>query len=313
MRRLGVIVRHVLPNSSGPVLVLAALEFGTAILAVSALSFLGFGAAKPAPEWGVAGRRGTQLPGDVLVADHPARAGGGGRGAGGQSGQPGRRRTAAAVMSGPLPSAPSTDPASEDATGAARRRPPGRVPGPPRGGASGAGRLLRDPPRRGGRDRRRVRLRKDHDRAGGHRVAGRRRTDHGRPDPARRGSHRPAAGAGDEPDPRWPHRARPAGSGGVAQSGPAGRRPGRRGLAHPRTGRPAICRRQGIGGARRGRARRAGDQGRAVPAPAVRWYAAAGADRHSVGLQPGSAHRRRADLCPGRHGAAHRSWTTCRR
>ncbi|GII61686.1 ABC transporter permease [Sphaerisporangium krabiense] len=51
-RRIRVLVRHVLPNSSGPVLVLAALEFGTSILAVSALSFLGYGAQPPAPEWG---------------------------------------------------------------------------------------------------------------------------------------------------------------------------------------------------------------------------------------------------------------------
>lgn len=44
--------RHVLPNSAGPVLVLAVLEFGLAILAVSSLSFLGYGAPPPAPEWG---------------------------------------------------------------------------------------------------------------------------------------------------------------------------------------------------------------------------------------------------------------------
>jgi peptide/nickel transport system permease protein len=44
--------RHVLPNSIGPVLVLATLDFGTAILAVSSLSFLGYGAPPPAPEWG---------------------------------------------------------------------------------------------------------------------------------------------------------------------------------------------------------------------------------------------------------------------
>lgn len=47
-----VLLRHVLPNSIGPVVVLAVLEFGTAILAVSALSFLGYGAPPPAPEWG---------------------------------------------------------------------------------------------------------------------------------------------------------------------------------------------------------------------------------------------------------------------
>jgi peptide/nickel transport system permease protein len=44
--------RHVLPNAAGPVLVLALLEFGLAVLAVSALSFLGYGAPPPSPEWG---------------------------------------------------------------------------------------------------------------------------------------------------------------------------------------------------------------------------------------------------------------------
>lgn len=47
-----IMVRHVVPNASGPLLVLAALELGGAMLSVSALSFLGFGAAPPAPEWG---------------------------------------------------------------------------------------------------------------------------------------------------------------------------------------------------------------------------------------------------------------------
>ena len=47
-----VLVRHVLPNAIGPIVVLATLDFGTAILAVSSLSFLGYGAPPPAPEWG---------------------------------------------------------------------------------------------------------------------------------------------------------------------------------------------------------------------------------------------------------------------
>ncbi len=51
-RWYAVLLRHVLPNAIGPVLVLATLDFGSAILAVSALSFLGYGAAPPAPEWG---------------------------------------------------------------------------------------------------------------------------------------------------------------------------------------------------------------------------------------------------------------------
>lgn len=47
-----ILFRHVLPNSVGPVIVLGVLEFGSAILAISALSFLGYGATPPAPEWG---------------------------------------------------------------------------------------------------------------------------------------------------------------------------------------------------------------------------------------------------------------------
>lgn len=52
VRKWTILWRHVLPHSLGSVLVLAALEFGAAILAVSSLSFLGFGAPPPAPEWG---------------------------------------------------------------------------------------------------------------------------------------------------------------------------------------------------------------------------------------------------------------------
>lgn len=49
---LRILVRHVLPNSWGPVLVLAVLDIGVAIIAIASLSFLGFGAAPPAAEWG---------------------------------------------------------------------------------------------------------------------------------------------------------------------------------------------------------------------------------------------------------------------
>lgn len=54
-----VLGRHVLPNAIGPVLVLATLDLGVAVLAVSSLSFLGYGAAPPTPEWGslIAGGR----------------------------------------------------------------------------------------------------------------------------------------------------------------------------------------------------------------------------------------------------------------
>ena len=73
-----VMLRHVLPNASGALAVLAALELGGAILAVAALSFLGFGAVPPTPEWGalVSEGRGyianawwlTSLPGAVIAA-----------------------------------------------------------------------------------------------------------------------------------------------------------------------------------------------------------------------------------------------------
>lgn len=72
-----VLGRHVLPNSLTPVLALAALQFGTAILAISTLGFLGYGAPPPTPEWGLLISEGrshlatswwlTTLPGLVVV------------------------------------------------------------------------------------------------------------------------------------------------------------------------------------------------------------------------------------------------------
>ena len=48
-----VLWRHVLPNSLGTIISYAALQFGTAILAISTLGFLGYGAPPPIPEWGL--------------------------------------------------------------------------------------------------------------------------------------------------------------------------------------------------------------------------------------------------------------------
>lgn len=47
-----IIFKHILPNISGPVLVIAASNFASAILLESGLSFLGFGAQPPMPTWG---------------------------------------------------------------------------------------------------------------------------------------------------------------------------------------------------------------------------------------------------------------------
>ncbi|WP_226356546.1 ABC transporter permease [Pseudonocardia sp. ICBG601] len=77
-RPLRLTLRHVLPNAVTPLLALAALELAAAILSVSALGFLGYGAQPPAPEWGAmvaAGRDSlrtawwlTTFPGLAIVA-----------------------------------------------------------------------------------------------------------------------------------------------------------------------------------------------------------------------------------------------------
>ncbi|RKN08432.1 ABC transporter permease [Streptomyces radicis] len=51
-RTPAILLRHIVPNASPPVLVLAALDIGGAVLSIAALSFLGYGAAPPAPELG---------------------------------------------------------------------------------------------------------------------------------------------------------------------------------------------------------------------------------------------------------------------
>jgi peptide/nickel transport system permease protein len=51
-RRPDIYLRHVLPNALAPVLALATVHIGTAIIGVSSLSFLGLGPQPPSPEWG---------------------------------------------------------------------------------------------------------------------------------------------------------------------------------------------------------------------------------------------------------------------
>jgi peptide/nickel transport system permease protein len=52
-RPLRIVLRHILPNVFGPILVLATLDIGWAILNASALSFLGLGVQPPTAEWGL--------------------------------------------------------------------------------------------------------------------------------------------------------------------------------------------------------------------------------------------------------------------
>jgi peptide/nickel transport system permease protein len=49
-----ILLRHILPNAISPVIVLASLDVGNAILTFAALSFLGLGPPPDTPEWGAA-------------------------------------------------------------------------------------------------------------------------------------------------------------------------------------------------------------------------------------------------------------------
>jgi peptide/nickel transport system permease protein len=49
---LRIMLRHVLPNSFTPLLVMATLQSGTVVVETAGLSFLGLGAQPPSPDWG---------------------------------------------------------------------------------------------------------------------------------------------------------------------------------------------------------------------------------------------------------------------
>jgi peptide/nickel transport system permease protein len=49
---LRIIVRHVLPNTVAPILVIGSSQFATMVLLESGLSFLGMGIQAPLPSWG---------------------------------------------------------------------------------------------------------------------------------------------------------------------------------------------------------------------------------------------------------------------
>ena len=53
MKNSRIILRHILPNISGPIMVIAAGNFATAIIIEAGLSFLGIGVQPPQPSWGL--------------------------------------------------------------------------------------------------------------------------------------------------------------------------------------------------------------------------------------------------------------------
>ena len=66
-----IILRHVLLNCMGPIIVQITLIFASSILAISSLSFLGLGIKPPAPEWGnmlAAGRNNMRDYGYLVLA-----------------------------------------------------------------------------------------------------------------------------------------------------------------------------------------------------------------------------------------------------
>jgi peptide/nickel transport system permease protein len=53
IKDMRIIIRHILPNVMGPVIVIAASNFATAIIVEAGLSFLGVGVQPPQPSWGL--------------------------------------------------------------------------------------------------------------------------------------------------------------------------------------------------------------------------------------------------------------------
>ncbi len=68
---LRVLFKDIRPNAAGPVLVLAALDIGNAVLLLSGLSFLGLGAQPPTAEWGAMVAEGAQNFNDWWVGMFP--------------------------------------------------------------------------------------------------------------------------------------------------------------------------------------------------------------------------------------------------
>jgi peptide/nickel transport system permease protein len=66
-----ILLRQIVPNAVGPLIVLVTLDLGNAILVFAGLSFLGLGVVPPTPEWGSMVSEGRELVSQWWVATFP--------------------------------------------------------------------------------------------------------------------------------------------------------------------------------------------------------------------------------------------------
>jgi peptide/nickel transport system permease protein len=66
-----ILLRHIMPNAVGPLVVLVTLDVGNAIITFAGLSFLGLGVVPPTPEWGSMVAEGRELVEQWWVAAFP--------------------------------------------------------------------------------------------------------------------------------------------------------------------------------------------------------------------------------------------------
>jgi len=66
-----ILLRHIIPNAVGPLIVLVTLDVGNAIITFAGLSFLGLGVVPPTPEWGSMVSEGRELVEQWWVASFP--------------------------------------------------------------------------------------------------------------------------------------------------------------------------------------------------------------------------------------------------
>jgi peptide/nickel transport system permease protein len=66
-----ILLRQIMPNALGPLIVLVTLDLGNAILVFAGLSFLGLGVVPPTPEWGSMVSEGRELVNQWWVATFP--------------------------------------------------------------------------------------------------------------------------------------------------------------------------------------------------------------------------------------------------